>query len=132
MAIRRSTVTVTGATGGVGVATASAVSNKPIDGIIVGVHLTFVDSPPATADTTIEEANNSPAMPIITETNYNTDGWLFPVNSVVDATGTAITNGYQEVHVQDYVRVTIAQVNDGDGVTAVIVWDDQLGIGRRQ
>lgn len=120
--IYRTTIQVTGATGGAGSATANATSSVIVDGVVVGIYLEYTDTPPATADLVIEEANNSPAMDILTETNYNTDGWVFPVHDVVSSDGTAITNGYQEVYVSDYVKATISQVNDNDGVNVTIVW----------
>ena len=120
--IRRTTITVTGATGGDGAATATATSSAIVDGVIVGVHVAYTGSPPSTTDLTIVEANNSPAMPILTLTNANTGGWFFPLHSVVNSDGSAITDGSQEVYVSDYVSVTIAEANNDDGATVTIVW----------
>ena len=107
MSVYREPVVVTGATGGAGVATATANSGNVVNGVILAVYLTYVGTPPATTDITITEANNSPAMPVLTATNKNTDGWAF-VNP-----GRAVN---------DYIKVTIAQANDADGVTATIVY----------
>jgi hypothetical protein len=124
VAIQRTTVTVTPAAGGAGVATLSAVSSQIVDGVILGVHLTYTDSPPSTTDITIAEKNNSPAMPILTVTDANTNGWFPVLAQAVNQAAAAITGMGAPIGVSDYVNVTIAQANNGDGVVAVIVWDD--------
>lgn len=125
MAIRRTQITASPAAGGAGTATATAVSTRPIDGRILAVHLAYLETPPgATTDVTIAEANNSPAMPILTISNAATDGWFYPMAQADNQAGADITNMGAPIGVNDYVRVTIAQANDGDGVTATIVWDD--------
>lgn len=124
MAIRRATATVTGATGGSGSATAFAYTDKPVDGEVVGVHLQYTDSPPNTADVTIVEGNNSPAQTVIAVSNANTDAWFYPGAGEEDQTGAAITDSGRPIKVSDYLKVTLAGVNDGDGVVATIVFDD--------
>lgn len=125
MAIRRTTVTVTGAAGGAGTATANTTSSVIVNGCINAVYLQYTDSPPgATTDVTIAEAFNSPAMPILTVANAATDGWFFPMAQAVNQANTAISGMGAEIYVADYVKVTIAQANDADGVIATIVWDD--------
>lgn len=122
--MKRTTIAVTGAAGGAGVATANNTSTTPIDGIIRAIYLAYVGSPPAaTADVTIAEANNSPAMPILTITNAATDDWFFPMAQADNQVGTDITNQGTYIPVSDNVIVTIAQVNNDDGVTATIVWE---------
>lgn len=127
MAIRRARATVTGAAGGAGVATANALTNIPVDGEIIAVHLAYLDSPPNTTDVTIVEANNSPAQSVLTVTDANTSGWFHPLAAGVNQAGTAITNSGRPIKVSDTLRVTIAQANNGDGVTATIVFDDLRG-----
>lgn len=123
MAIRRTTITVTGASGGSGTATANAISKEPISGEILAVHLKYTDSPPVgTTDVTIAEANNDPAVSVLAITNGATDGWRFPRAAVVDTAGAAVTGAVQNVPISDYLKVTIAQANDNDGVIATIVW----------
>lgn len=123
MATRRTTITVTGAAGGAGAATANAISGEPIRGTIVAVHLKYTDSPPAaTTDVTVAEANNDPAVSVLAITNGATDGWRFPAAAVVDQVGAAVTGVVKEIAVSDYLKVTIAQANDNDGVIATIVW----------
>lgn len=124
MAIRRETISATPAAGGAGVATVYAVSNHVIEGIIKAVHLAYLDSPPGTTDVTIAEANTSPAMPILTVSNAAADGWFYPMAQADNQAGADITNQGAPIAVADYVKVTIAQANNGDGVTATIVWDD--------
>jgi hypothetical protein len=123
--IQRQTITVTDATGGAGVATANTVSTTPISGVIMAVYLEYTDSPPAaTADVTIAENTNSPAMSVLTVTNGDTDGWRFPMAQADNQAGTDITNQGAPIAVNDYLKVTIAQANNDDGVIATIVWDD--------
>lgn len=123
MSTFRETITVTGATGGAGVATATANSSKIINGLVTGVYLEYIGAPPAgTTDVVIVEANNDPAMAILTLTNSATDGWKAPVHAAVDVTdGVALGPG-MFVAVNDYIKVTITGANDDDGVTATIVY----------
>ena len=124
MAIRRETISATGATGGAGVATASAVSTHPISGRICAVHLAYLDSPPAgTTDVTVA-GTATPAVPILTVTNGATDGWFYPMAQADNTSGADITGMGLAVAIEDYITVTIAQANNGDGVTATIIWDD--------
>lgn len=124
MTIQRETISATSATGGAGTATTNATSTHVISGLLLEIYLAYLDSPPSTSDVTIVEATNSPARTLLTVTNANTDGWFAVRGATVDATGTAITGGSTPVAVSDYVKVTIAQANNADGVTATIVWDD--------
>lgn len=122
MAIRRTTITVTGAAGGAGVATANATSTEVLNGYIMGVYLTYTDAPPAgTTDVTIAERYNSPAMAVLTVTDAATDGWFFPQAAAVSQAGAA-SGTYVPIPVSDYLKVTIAQANNNDGVTATVVW----------
>lgn len=125
MAIQRAVANVTGATGGTGTATAFALTDKPVDGEVIGVHLAYKDSPPgATTDVSIVEASASPAQSVLAVSNAATDGWFYPLAAGVNQAGAAITNSGRPIKVSDTLKVTIAQANDGDGVTATIVFDD--------
>ena len=125
MAIRRTTITVTGAAGGAGAATANATSSVIVTGVIRAVYLAYTDSPPAgTTDVTIAEVR-TPAMSILSIANAATDGWFFPMAQADFVSGADITNQGAEIAVDDYVKVTIAQANDADGVVATLVWDDR-------
>jgi hypothetical protein len=122
--IERVTIEVTGADGGAGVATASADSSVLVEGTIRAIHLTYVGSPPAgTTDVVIAEANNDPAVAILTVTDAATDGWFYPMAQAENQAGADITNQGTPIVVNDYISVTIAQANDDDGVTAVIVYE---------
>jgi hypothetical protein len=122
--VRRLTIAVTGATGGTGVATASTTTENPINGTVRAAHLTYVGSPPAaTTDVTIAGAT-TPALAILTITNAATDGWFYPMNQADNTVGADITNQGTPVVVDDRIKVTIAQANNADGVTAVIVYED--------
>lgn len=125
MAIRSTTVTASPAVGGNGVATVSAVTAAPVSGILLAVHLTYLDSPPSgTTDITIT-SNAVPTAALVTVTDGATNGWRYPrAEAVLASSGAAISGSAVEIPVDDYLTVTIAQANAGDGVTAVIVWDD--------
>lgn len=122
MIVRRETVTVTGATGGAGVATATGKTVNAVEGEIVAIYLAYTDSPPATTDVTIAEANESPAIPVLTVTDAATNGWFFPMWAADNEAGAAITNQGKPIVVADQLSVTIAQANNNDGITATIVW----------
>lgn len=122
--IERITIEVTGATGGVGVATANAISDTPIEGTIRAIYLAYVGSPPAgTTDVVIAEAYNSPAIVAITVTNGATDGWRFLLAQAVSNADASITNQGAPVVVNDYIRATISQANNDDGLTVTIVYE---------
>jgi hypothetical protein len=125
MATRRTQVTATGATGGSGTATATANTQQPIDGEIIGIHLAYLETPPAaTCDVTVAEVGVSPAQTILAVANAATDGWFYPMAQAKNQAGADITGMGRPLRVGGNVSVTIAQANDGDGVTATIVWDD--------
>lgn len=121
--IHRITIAVTDAVGGDGVATATAKSATEIEGTIRAVYLEYIGTPPATTDVTIVEADKSPAVPILTATDYTTDGWLYPMAQAVNQSKTTITNQGATIVVNDYIRATIAQANADDGVNVTIVYE---------
>lgn len=123
MAIQRVTITATPAAGGAGVATATARSTRMIKGLIRAVHLAYLETPPATTDVTVAGAT-SPAIPILTISNAAADGWFFPMNQADNTVGTDITGMGSPIAIEDYVDVTIAQANDGDGVTVTIIYEE--------
>ena len=121
--IRRETITVTGAAGGAGLATANTTSSNIINGTIRAIYLEYTDSPPAgTTDVTIATVA-TPAVAILTVTNGATDGWRYVMGAAVNNAAAAITNQGAPVVVDDYVKVTIAQANNSDGVTATILYE---------
>ena len=122
--IRRETITVSGLTGGAGVSTANTTSANILNGIVRAIYLEYTGSPPAgTTDVTIAGANNDPANAILTLTDAATDGWFYPMGAAVNNANAAITNQGAAVPVDDYVKVTIAQANDADGVIATILYE---------
>ena len=122
MSVFRKTITVSDATGGVGVATANATSDGLINGIITRIYLEYIDSPPAaTTDVTIVEATNDPAQTILTMTDAATDGWFPPMDAGVDEAGGAILQ-YMPIAVNDKIKVTITGANNGDGVVVTLVY----------
>ena len=123
MSTFRKTITVSGSTGGAGTSTATANSAVIINGIITALYLEYTGSPPAaTTDVVLVEANNDPAMPILTVTNAATDGWFAPVHAAVDVADGAATGQGMFVAVNDYIKATITGANDDDGVTVTIVY----------
>lgn len=122
MAIRRIQVSATGAAGGAASATATNKSTQVVNGIILAIHLAGIDSPPNTTDVTIAEATNSPAMPILTVTNFSADGWYQPLAQAEDTAGATFTGAGVGVPVCDHISVTIAQANNSDGMTATIYY----------
>ena len=124
MAVRWTQVSATGATGGAGTATANATTSMPINGYIRAVYLAYLDSPPgATTDVTIEGIQ-APKVSVLTVTNAATDGWFYPMAQAKNQSGTDISGMGAPIAISDYVKVTIAQANDGDGVTMTLYWDD--------
>jgi hypothetical protein len=123
MALNRTTITVTGATGGAGVATANESSSVVVSGRIYAVYLEYTDSPPAaTTDVTLAEGTNSPAMSVLAITNAATDGWFFPMAQAQTTAAADITNQGTPIVVNDHLKATIAQANNDDGVTVTVYW----------
>lgn len=120
MPIRTKKIICGPAAGSSGSATATAISDEVINGLVLAVYVKYTDTPPATTDVTIQEAYNSPAMPILTLTDKNTDGWFQPMAGVEDTAGAAVTNATQQIPVCDKIKVTVAGANAGDGVEVTL------------
>lgn len=120
MPVRTMKLTCGPAAGSSGSATAAATSDDVINGIILAVHLKYTDSPPVTTNVTLEEAVNSPAMPILKVSDAATDGWFYPMADVVDQEGGAVTGVAQQIPVCDKLKVSIAGANAGDGVVVTV------------
>lgn len=121
--IRRTQVTVTAA-GSAGAAVGSGETPHVVDGIVRAVHLNYSASMAATSDVTIVEANESPAIQVLTVSNNATDGWYAPMAQAVNQSGAAITNQGAAIVARDSLTVSVAQANDGDSVVVTVVWDD--------
>lgn len=106
--------------GGAGTATSNATTSTELCGKIYGIYIRYNDSPPAaTTDVTIATAGvNYPAVTLLTLTNAATDGLFLPRKAVVDLAGAAFASQSiaEAVPVDDKIKVTIAQANDGDSI----------------
>ena len=105
--------------GGAGVSTSNATGTIAITGELLGFYLRFNDSPPAaTADTTIQLTGGVlPTRTVLTITNGATDGF-YPVRmGALSTANAAITDSNVYIPlIRDYLKVTLAQANDGDSV----------------
>jgi hypothetical protein len=111
----RVVVTVAGAAGS---ASGSAVSDYPLYGKVVAVHVDYTDQP-NTADVTITAG--VPAQTLLTVTNANTDGWFYPrVQTDTDA-GAAISGGYDLAGIAGYVTVSVAQGDAGSVACTLLI-----------
>ena len=114
--------------GGAGASTNNNTSSHVVVGQICSIGVTYNGSPPSSTDVVIATAgNNGPALTILTLTNANSDGWFHPRHVIDDSAGADITyDGTEEVYdkvtVADYLKVTVAQANDGDSVDVVIIY----------
>lgn len=114
--------------GGAGASTNNNTSSHVVVGQICSIGVTYNGSPPASTDVVIATAGkNGPALTILTLTNANSDGWFHPRHAIDSNAGADITyDGTRVVHdkvtVADYLKVTVAQANDGDSVDVVIVY----------
>lgn len=105
--------------GGAGVSTNNATGTTAITGELLGFYLRFNGSPPAgTTDTTIQLTGGVlPARTILTITNGATDGFYPVRQGAVSVANAAITDSNVCIPlVRDYIKVTIAQADDGDSV----------------
>lgn len=122
--IRRTQVTVT-ADGSAGASVGSANTSHVVDGIIRAIHLNYSASAAATLDVTISEANESPALPVLTVANNATDGWYYPMHQADNAgSGADLEGAGAPVVARDALAVAVAGANDNDTVTVTVVWDD--------
>ena len=121
--IQREQITVTGAAGGAGVATATAATVCPIAGVIYSVYLSYTGSPPVGTTVTIEGVN-TPKQAVLAVTG-NTSKWFHCMHQAVSsADGTSsITNQGQLVVVFDRLQATIASANDDDGVVVTLLYE---------
>lgn len=108
------------AAGGAGVATNNSTITTTVRGLVAAVYVKYNDSPPAgTTDVTVATLGTSPSAPALTLlsiTNAATDGWFFPrAVEHLNSDGTALTS-HTYLPVEDRVKVTIAQANNGDSV----------------
>ncbi len=99
-------------------------SERPLNGYLVAVYVTYAVTPNAATDVTVQTAN-VPAKTLLTVTNSATNGWHYPREVVDDTAGTAVTyDGTNEIYckmpVDDVISFTVAQ-GDADQQTSVWV-----------
>lgn len=110
--------------GGAGVATNNATTSTILSGVVYGVYIKGNDSPPNTTDFTLATAGTcAPAVTILTITNYTADAWYYPRVLIHDTTGTASTTVYDHLAINDNVKATIAQANNGDSGDFYLLMD---------
>lgn len=110
--------------GGAGSATNNATSAVIVSGVIYGVYVKGNDSPPNTTDITLATSGtNAPAVTVLTVTNYTADGWYYPRVLIHDTAGVASTTVYDHLAINDTIKVTIAQANNGDSADLYLLMD---------
>lgn len=112
-------------TGGAGTSTANSTTAIVASGLVAAIYVKYNDSPPAgTTDVTVTTLGTSPSAPALTllsVSNAATDGWFFPrALEHLNSDGSALTT-HTYMPLQDKVKVTIAQANDGDSVDVWLV-----------
>lgn len=112
-------------TGGAGTSTANSTTAIVASGLVAAIYVKYNDSPPAgTTDVTVTTLGTSPSAPALTLlsiSNAATDGWFFPrALEHLNSDGSALTT-HTYMPLQDKVKVTIAQANDGDSVDVWLV-----------
>lgn len=124
MAIRRETVTIV-TSGGAGTSSGSATTTKVVEGVFLEMYPNYDAAAPATVDFTVTERNESPATPVISLLNTNTDQWLAPRRTLVNAAdGSGLTGPVDYISVADYLLVSIDQANNGQTFVVTLKWDD--------
>lgn len=117
------------AAGGAGVATNNATSSLLVSGRVAAIHIKGNGSPPATTDITIATAGtHAPAITLLAITDYAADAWYFPRIQVHSVAGALLTmDGVRVltdlIPVNDLIKVTIAQANDGDSIDVTIIME---------
>ena len=114
--------------GGAGVSTQTS-EPKRVEGNVVAIGVTYNGSPPAaTTDLTIKTKGRiGPIRTLLTLTNAATNGWFDLAAPVVDSDNTTPTYNATEpierigIPVHDDVEVVIAQANDNDGASVVLL-----------
>jgi len=123
--ITRHKVVVTGTTGGAGVATANTTTDEKLNGELFAIYLEYTGSPPAgTTDVTIATVK-APTITLLSITDASTNGWFYPMAQAQTSAGASITNQGRPFVLDDQVKVTIAQANNDDGVTATLLYRDR-------
>lgn len=121
----RTDLKVTCNSAGAGLATGTAISRQPVNGMILGVYLDAASGAPASVDLDVREAKPVSPKVILVKSNVNTDQWFQPRDPIhLASNGSAITGGSSPIFVNDSIIVTIAQANNGQVFDVSIQWDD--------
>ncbi len=122
------------AVGATGTGDATSYGTSPrVHGKIHAVYVKYNESPPAgTTDVTIATLGTSPSVPAITIlslANAATDALKYPRVQVHGTDGVALTTDgtrilTDKIAVDDAIKVTIAQANDGDNADVWICLED--------
>jgi len=118
MGIRTYKITVT-TTGSAGAATGTGQTSRPVNGCLKAIHLDYTDLP-NTSDVTITTAG-APVQTLLTKANANTDAWFYPRALLDDTAGADLTAIYDEMPIDDYVNVSVAQADAGSLVVTLLV-----------
>lgn len=123
--LQRTNLTVTCDSAGAGLATGTATSRQPINGMILGVYFDAATGAPATVDLNVKEANIPSPKTVLNKLNVNTDQWFQPRDPLhLALDGSVIAGGSTPIFVNDNLIVTIAQANNGQVFNVSIQWDD--------
>lgn len=120
--IRQTQINLTAA-GTNGSAIASGTTGKPLNGILMAIH---VDHPAAggAATTDLSVACGSPALTLMAKADSVADAWFHPVAQKTGADGAAVSGEYGELPLHGYVTASLAQANDGQTCAVTLLWDD--------
>jgi len=106
------TLTVAGDAGG-------AATLKNVNAEVEAVYLDFTSSD-TTTDVTVG-TKNAPVYNFVSETNYYTDTWYYPVVQRTDSGGSAVSGEYMPYIVAgDVITLTVSQASVTSTVTAYI------------
>ncbi|KKM74419.1 hypothetical protein LCGC14_1400500 [marine sediment metagenome] len=94
--------------------------NHPISGMIVGVHITYDASAPATTDFILGDGTGADSQNILTIANGTDDGWFYPSANVHASDATQFPSEFQAFYFNGPLVATILQV-DSDQVNTVKV-----------
>jgi hypothetical protein len=115
------TATLSGTTGS---ATGTATSEAEIRGEICAIHFDYVNVSHSTTDVAVTTAGTGhAAMPIVTRTNSNTDGWLYPAYDAVGQAGTSHGHTARPIIIADKIKVDVSEsTNNTSSVVVTVIY----------
>lgn len=110
------------AVGDSGQATATGTGGNRVTGLVKGIYLKYVGSPPAgTTDVTVKtKGAYGPSYTVLKISNAATDGLFVVAKKAVDPTGAEIDTWFDHVPVDDVIQVVIEGANADDSVEATL------------